>query len=255
MSQSKEILFAQTLEAVRAKAREQGGCVSEEQVREAFTEQDLNEEQLQMVFDYLVKHKVGIGQPVDLDEYLTDEEKNYLQDYMDEIAALPVYSTGEIEAFTLSAMAGEAEAQQKLVQSYLRDVIDIAKLYTGQGVFLEDLIGEGNLALAMGVSMLGSLRKPSEAPGMLAKLMMDAMEDYIRENAANEKTDQKIADKVNLVAEKAGELAGELHRKVTPEELARESGLSLKVILDACRMSGYKIEDIQLRMSDESDNL
>ena len=255
MSQSKEILFAQTLEAVRAKAREQGGCVSEEQVREAFAEQDLNEEQLQMVFDYLVKHKVGIGQPVDLDEYLTDEEKNYLQDYMDEIAALPVYSTGEIEAFTLSAMAGEAEAQQKLVQSYLRDVIDIAKLYTGQGVFLEDLIGEGNLALAMGVSMLGSLEKPSEAPGMLAKLMMDAMEDYIRENAANEKTDQKIADKVNLVAEKAGELAGELHRKVTPEELARESGLSLKVILDACRMSGYKIEDIQLRMSDESDNL
>ena len=255
MSQSREILFARTLESVRAKAREQGGCVSEEQVREAFAEQNLGEEQMQMVFDYLVKHKVGIGQPVDLDEYLTDEERSYLQDYMNEIAALPVYSQGEIEAFTLSAMAGEEAAQQKLIQHYLRDVIDIAKLYTGQGVFLEDLIGEGNLALAMGVSMLGSLEKPSEAPGMLAKLMMDAMEDHIRENAANEKTDQKVADKVNLVAEKAGELAGELHRKVTPEELARESGLSLKAILDACRMSGYKIEDIQLRARDESDDL
>lgn len=245
MSQSREILFARTLEAVRAKAREQGNCVSEEQVREAFAEQDLSEEQLQMVLDYLVKHKVGIGQPVDPDEYLTDEERNYLQDYMDEIAALPGYSPGEIEAFTLSAMAGEEEAQQKLVQSYLRDVIDISKLYAGQGVLLEDLIGEGNLALAMGVSMLGSLEKPSEAPGMLAKLMMDAMEDLISENAANEKTDQKIADKVNLVADKARELAEELNRKVTPEELARESGLSLKTILDACRMSGHKIEDIQ----------
>lgn len=255
MSQSREIIFARTLEALRAKAREQGNCVSEEQVREAFAEQKLGEEQLQMVFDYLVKHKVGIGQPIDPEEYLTEEERSCLQDYEKEIAALPVYSRGELEAITLSAMAGETDAQQKLIQNYLRDVIDIAKLYVGQGVFLEDLIGEGNLALAAGVSMLGSLESPSEAPGMLARLMMDAMEEHIQENAAIEKTDRKIEDRVNLVADKAGELAGELHRKVTPEELARESGLSLKAILDACRMSGYKIEDIQLRVSDESENL
>ena len=251
MSQSREILFAQTLEAVRLAAKEQGGCVSEDQVREAFAAQDLSEEQLQMVFDYLVKHKVGIGKPVDPDEYLTDREKNYLQDYLDGMAVLPVYSQGEMEAFTLSAMAGEQEAQQKLMQCYLRDAADIARLYAGQGVLLEDLIGEGNLALAAGVSMLGSLEKPSEAPGMLAKMMMDAMEDYIRENTANEKTDRKIADKVNLVADKARELEEELHRKVTPGELARESELSLKTIMDACRMSGYKIEDIQ----NESDSL
>ena len=244
MSQSKEILFAQTLENIRALAKEQGNCVSEDQVREAFAEQNLNESQLQMVFDYLVKHKVGIGQPVDLDEYLTDEERNYLQDYLDELAVLPGFTAGEMEAFTISAMAGEQDAQQKLIQNYLKDVVDIAKLYAGQGVFLEDLIGEGNVALAMGVSMLGSLETPSEAQGMLAKMIMDAMEEYIQENTSNEKIDQKVADKVNLVADKARELAEELHRKVTPEELAQESGLSLKTIRDAWRMSGYKIEDI-----------
>ena len=80
MSQKKEILFAQTLEQVRRLAKEQGNCVSEEQVREAFAEQELNENQMQMVFDYLVKHKVGIGQPIDPDEFLTEEERDYLQD-------------------------------------------------------------------------------------------------------------------------------------------------------------------------------
>lgn len=245
MNQNREVLFAQTLEKVRTMAKDQGNCVSEEQVQEAFAALDLNQEQLQMVFDYLVKHKVGIGQPVNMDDYLTDEEKDYLQNYLDEIAGLPEYSTGEMEAYTIAAMAGEMEAQQKLIQAYLRDVIDIAKLYAGQGVFLEDLIGEGNVALAMGVNMLGSLEKPSEAQGMLAKLMMDAMEEYISENAANEKTDKKVEDKVNLVAEKARELAEDLHRKITPEELAAETGLSLKIILDACRMSGFKIEDIE----------
>lgn len=244
MSQKKEVLFARTLEQVRAMAKEQGNCVSEEQVREAFAGMELGEEQLQLVFDYLVKHKVGIGQPVDPDEYLTDEERDYLRDYLDEIAGLPEHTPGEVEAFTLAAMAGEADAQQKLVQIYLKDVTEIAKLYAGQGVFLEDLIGEGNLALAAGVGMLGSLEKPEEAQGMLAKLMMDAMEEYIRENADSEETDRKIAAKVNKVAEKAKELAEELHRKVTPRELAEESGLSLKSILDACKMSGFKIEDI-----------
>ena len=244
MSQKKEVLFAKTLEQVRALAKEQGNCVSEEQVREAFETLHLNSDQLQMVFDYLVKHKVGIGQPVNIDDYLTEEEKDYLQNYLDEINGLPLYTDGEIEAYTIASMAGEPDAQQKLIQVYLKDVIDIAKLYAGQGVFLEDLIGEGNVALAMGVSMLGSLEHPSEAQGMLARLMMNAMEEYIRENVENVKKDKKVEDKVNQVADKAREMAEELHRKVTPKELAQETGMSLKTVLDACRMSGFKIEDI-----------
>ncbi len=250
MSQKREIIFAKTLEKVRALAKEQGNCVGENQVREAFAELELDEGQLQMVFDYLVKHKVGIGQAVDPDDYLTEEDRDYLQDYLESIAGLPEYSRGEIEAFTISAMAGEADAKQKLIEAYLKDVADIARLYAGQGVFLEDLIGEGNVALTAGVDMLGSLESHAEAQGMLTRLMMDTMEEFIQENAENERTGQSVAEKVNLVADKARELAGELHRKVTPEELAAESGLSLKRIRDACRMSGYKIEDIDMTVGE-----
>lgn len=243
---NKEVLFAKTLEQVRSLAKEQGNCVSEEQVQEAFAPLGLDNEQLQMVFDYLVKHKVGIGQPVNMDDYLTDEEKDYLQEYLDEIAALPVYTDGQKEAFTIQAMAGDVAAQNKLVEIYLPDVVEISKLYAGQGVFLEDLIGEGNVALAVGVTMLGSLEAPSEAQGMLGKLIMDAMEEYIQENLQNEKEDQKVADKVNLVLEKAKELSEDLHRNVTVEELAAETKLSEKAIRDAVRMSGFKIEYIDI---------
>jgi len=240
-----EILFAKTLEEVRRKAKEQGNCISEEQVREAFAALALTDSQLQLVFDYLVKHRIGIGTPVDMDESLTEEEKNYLQLYLDEIEELPAYGEGEIRAYTISAMAGDASAAGRVIEGYLRDVVDIAKLYTGQGVLLEDLIGEGNVALSLGAGMLGSLESPDEAQGMLAKMIMDAMEELIRETAASVKVNEKAADKVNKVAEQARELAEELHRKVTPEELAQESGLSVKAIRDAMRMSGYKIEDIE----------
>lgn len=242
---NKEVLFAQTLEQVRSLAKDQGNCVSEEQVKEAFAALDLNNEQLQMVFDYLVKHKVGINQPVNMDDYLTDEERNYLQDYLDELEALPRVSEGEKEAITISAMAGDISAQNRLTEIYLPDVVEIAKIYTGQGVLLEDLIGEGNVALAMGTTMLGCLEKPAEAQGMLAKMIMDAMEDYIAENASNEKADLKVVQKVNKVMEAAKELAEEFRRKVTVEELAAETRMSQSAIREAIKFSGNNIEYIE----------
>lgn len=242
---NKELLFAQTLEKVRTIAKDQGNCISEEQVRDEFAALEMTDEQLQMVFDYLIKHKIGINEPVNADDYLTDEERNYLQDYLDEIAQLPTYTEGEKEAVTLSAMAGDLDAQGRLTELYLPDVIEIAKLYAGQGVFLEDLIGEGNLALAMGVTMLGCLEKPSEVQGMLGKLIMDAMEEYIAENGENEKADKKVADKVNKVMEASKELAETMRRKVTVEELAEESKMSEKSIREAIRFSGNAIEYIE----------
>ncbi|MCM1044639.1 MAG: hypothetical protein NC417_03930 [Candidatus Gastranaerophilales bacterium] len=241
---NREMLFAKTLEQVRKTAREQGNCISEEQVREAFSSLALDEGQLELVFDYLTKHKVGIGAPPDPDEDLTDKEKNYLQNYLDQLELLPVYSPGEKQAYTLSAMAGEADAKKKVIEMHLGEVVDIARLYTGQGAALEDLIGEGNIALTVGAAMLGSLEHVGEADGMLARQIMDAMEEYIRENADQTKVDKRARDKVNKVFDRAKALSEELGRKVTVEELAEDTGLSDKEIRDALRISGFQIEYI-----------
>lgn len=241
----REILFAKTLEQVKKTAADQDNCVSKEQVEEAFAPLALTGEQMNMVYDYLHQNKIGVGEPVDPDEYLADEEKDYLNSYLEELRSLPKLTDGEREAVTLSAMAGDADAQNRLTEAYLPEVAEIAKLYAGQGVFLEDLIGEGNVAVAVGVTMLGALEHASEAEGMLGKMIMDAMEDYIAQNAEEVKKDKRIADKVNKVADAARELSEELHRKVTAEEVMTESGLSRKAIEDAIRMSGGKIEELE----------
>ena len=245
MEANQEVLFARTLEEVKKQAKEQQNCISEQQVRDAFEQLHLSEEQFSLVFDYLKKHKIGIDEPVDLDEYLSDEEMNYLEEYKKELAMLEEVSEGEKEATILSAMAGERDAQKKLISLYLPQVVEVSKLYSGQGVFLEDLIGEGNVALSMGVAMLGCLEHAKEAEGMLMKMVMDAMEKCINENMQEADKDQKVVDRVNKVADKARELAAELHRKVTVEELAGESGMSEKTIREAMRMSGFAIEDLE----------
>ena len=240
----KEILFTKTLDQVKKTAVEQGNCISKEQVEKAFAPLELSDEQMDMVYDYLHQNRIGVGSPVDLDEYLADEEKDYLDTYLEELRSLPELTAGEREAVTLSAMAGDADAQNRLTESYLLEVVEIAKLYAGQGVYLEDLIGEGNMAVAAGVTMLAALEHASEAQGMLGRMIMDAMEEYIAQNAEETKKDKRIADKVNKVADAARELSGELHRKVTVEEIMEEYGLSKKTIEDAVRMSGGRIEDL-----------
>ncbi len=242
---NQEALFARTLEQVKEQADGQGGWIGEEEVQEAFAPLGLSGEQLQMVYDYLVKHKIGIGAPVNPDDYLTEEEKNYLQNYLDELESLPKATPGEKEAITLSAMAGDLDAQGQLAIFYLPDVVEVARLYSGQGVPLEDLIGEGNLALTAGVSMLGALERTDEAQGMLGKMMMDAMEELIQQQQTAEKADQKMTQRINKVLEAARSLSEELHRKVTVEELAQEAKLSEKAIREAVRLSGHQIEYLE----------
>ena len=243
---NKEEAFREKLRKVVELARSQGNEIGQEQVIEAFDGLELSGDQLQMVYDYLLQNKIGIGQHLTPEDYLTKEEQDYLEEYLAAIREIGEISEGEKEAVFLSAMAGDPDAQRRLTEIYLKEVPEIAKLYAGQGVYLEDLIGEGNVALTIGVSMLGSQENAREAEGVLAKLIMDAMERHIQENADAKKIDKRVEQRVNLVADKVQELREELRRNVTIEELIRETGLSEKTIRDAIRMSGFKIEGIDI---------
>lgn len=250
---TREIEFGKTLEAVKKKAREQQNFITKTEVEGAFRALSLSDEQMEMVYDYLRQNKIGVDEPADMDSLLQEEERNYLDSYLEALGAIPTVTNGEREAITLSAMAGDADAARRLIELMLPEVPQIAKLYTGQGVSLEDLIGEGNVALSLGVTMLGALEHADEAQGMLARMMMDTMEESIAAREADEKSDQKIADKVNKVADAANALQEELRRKVTVEELMEESGLSRKTIEDAVRVSGGKIESIETSVAGEGD--
>ena len=237
----KELEFAKTLEQVKELAKIQQNTVTKEQVQEAFGKIGITQEQLQPVFQYLNTKNIGIGEPVDVEERLTGEEKDYLAEYERELEQLPKLTEGEKRAYTMAAMAGEEEGKERLLTHYLTQVVDLAKLYVGQGVFLEDLVGEGNLALATGIEMLGCLEMPEEAEGMLGKMMMDAMEDFINENARAKKADSKLEAKVNEISDLARELAESLEKKITIEELSKETGKSEEEIMEAIRLSGNKI--------------
>lgn len=242
---NQESVFAKRLEEIRSLAKRQQNMVTKEQLEEAFGSLDIKEEQLEPIYDYLKSKNIGIGEPLDMEEVLSQEEKSYLEEYIETLDGLPGLTEGQKRACIMAAMAGEVQDKEKLLHAFLPQVVDIARLYTGQGLLLEDLIGEGNVALALGVEMLGCLENPDEAEGMLGKMIMDAMEEAIEENTRAKQADREVMERVNQVSQRAQELAESLRRKVTIQELAQETLLEEEAIREAIRLSGNKIEHIE----------
>ena len=80
MEENQEILFAKTLEKVKRLAREQGNSIRKEQVEEAFQVLALSKEQLAMVFEYLEKYHITIGESAaEEEDILSEEEIDYLE--------------------------------------------------------------------------------------------------------------------------------------------------------------------------------
>ena len=240
-----QLLFAQTLEQLKETARLQENMLTSEQVQEAFETMNLGEAQSALIHEYLQKHNIGIDEPGKVDDNLTDEDVNYLNIYLDELKELPVVSDGEKRAVMMSAMAQDMTACNKLVEVFLPQVVEIAKLYAGQGALVEDLIGEGNVALATAVTMLDCVESIDEVEGFLGKMIMDAMQDYIGEDSDSKSVDEQILEKVNRIYEKAKEMAEELLRKVTVAELAKEMEIEEEEIYEAIRLSANHMDYIE----------
>lgn len=131
MGREKE--FTAILEQIKKKARAGQNFITSTEIEEAFSALSLSTEQMDMVYAYLRENKIGIDEPADMDAGLEEEERNYLDSYLEALTAIPGATEGEREAITLSAMAGDPDAVERLTELMLPEVPQIAKLYTGQG--------------------------------------------------------------------------------------------------------------------------
>lgn len=234
--------FITGLEQLKETARLQGNMLTGAQLEDEFGKWKLNEAQLALLYDYLDKNNIGIDKPKDVEERLSGEDVNFLELYFGELKELPKATDGEKRAVMMSALADDKDAQARLVEIYLPDVVEISKLYAGQGVLVEDLIGEGNVALSMAVTMLGCVEGIDEVEGFLVKMVMDAMEEAIGNDSDNRQLGESVLNKVNEVNDKAKELYDSLLRKVSAKEVAQELGLTEDKVNEAVKLSADHIE-------------
>src|SRR5690348_2197053 len=79
-------------------------------------------------------------------------QSDSLRMYLREIARIPLLSASREAVLAERAELGDRDARNQLIEANLRLVVSIAKKYVGQGLSLEDLIGEGNIGLIRAVT-------------------------------------------------------------------------------------------------------
>lgn len=225
--------FRKALGEIKDLASLQGGFVSELQISEALPE--INDGQKTLVYDFLKQSGIGINEPLAAGEDAAAE--GHLKFYLEELEDIVRPDESMKTLLLRDALRGDRIAKEKIIHAYLPVVLDIAKLYAGQGVEMEDLIGEGNVALAAAVENLECVETPEEADALIGKLIMNAMEAYVGiENNEEQLMEQVLTDTARVL-EKAKQMAEDLLRKVTVEELSGESGISREEILRAAQMA------------------
>lgn len=75
------------------------------------------------------------------------DDENVLSMYLQEINRIPLLTREEEDRYARQAAEGDKYAQDMLVKSNLRFVVNVAKKYQNQGLPLSDLISEGNIGL------------------------------------------------------------------------------------------------------------
>lgn len=228
-----EKLFKKALGEIKDLASLQGGFVSELQISECLP--DITEEQKPLVFDFLKQSGIGINEPIPAAEEAGTE--GYLKFYLEELEDIARVDETMKTLLLRDALQGDRTAKEKIVHAYLPAVLDIAKLYAGQGVDMEDLIGEGNVALTAAVENLECVETPEEADALIGKMVMNAMEVYIGIENDEEKMMEQVLTDTAKVLGKAKQMAEDLLRKVTVEELSDESGIAKEKILQAFEMA------------------
>ena len=241
--------FLEKLNGLLALAKGQESRITIEEVKAYFSEDALTEEQMELVFDYLLAQKISVIGYVKMDigeeekevEY-TEEEKAYLKEYEMDLQAISQATPEELEELYRQAMDGEEVAKNRLVEVYLKEVVEIAKQMYEPEVFLGDLIQEGNLGLVLGVEMLTSVQTVAQARDIITRQIRQSIQMLLKEQNELNSRDKKMVEKVQALDEAITALTEELGRKVTIDELAIYMGMEIEEIEDILKLTGEESE-------------
>ena len=227
-------------------AKEQGGQISIPEVQAYFKDMELSKEQMDLMFEYLMSQKVAVVGYVKLESEekqeieFTDEEKAYLQEYLEDLKAFPEVTLEARKVLFEKVVNGDEVAKQKITEAYLKDVIEIAKEFYTPEVFFGDLVQEGNLGLVFGVEMITDA---DTAHDVIVSQVKQTMNLLLEEQKELSGRDKKMIEKVEMLDEAIKSLTEELGRKISIDELAIHLGMEIEEIEDILKLTGDEPEE------------
>lgn len=162
-------------------------------------------------------------------EALSTVDKAYISDpvrmYLREIGRVSLLTKEEEVKLAKAAEKGNQKAADQLKTANLRLVVSIAKKYTGRGLSLLDLIQEGNTGLIRAVQKF-DWRRGYKFSTYATWWIRQAITRAIADQARTIRIPVHMIETINRYYRTARQLMQELGKEPTPDEVAKEMGIS-----------------------------
>lgn len=257
--------FQQKLVELLVKAENQDKNLKNEEILEIFGMNQLSADQLQSLYEYLRIQGIRIEgmelQKMDIsadleqekDEKeeeeretqlvpLESEEEECLRDYRAYLEMTVEEKEGERGQLLIAYAGGDADARERLAQLYLPYLLDTARKMYRKGIYIGDLIQEGNMSL-----LTASVEEMPErqADQWMKEQIRKGMEIWLEEQREQKLRDDSMVEKVKKLEAAIRELSDDEDQKFTIEELSAYLDMDEEEIRAVLSLTGEGKEDGQ----------
>jgi RNA polymerase primary sigma factor len=259
-------VFTETIHEVAEIIRTSATPLSKEEILSYFKEMELNEQQENMVLEFLLtpheeeeaeeeteEAEGGEQEAADWQETSDasvlaqndpgkKEEKNaepdvlpetkVFQMYLEEISSLPVYSGKKQEEMYQKLLAGDESVINPISDSWMIKVLETARKLAVTSEGFEDVIQEGNMALFLKLTELCGCEEKTDVEAELQGAVETAMKSSILAEEGEDEDEKAMVGKLALVNEAKKYLAEENGREATVQELAAYTQLTEEELSD-----------------------
>ena len=179
-------------------------------------------------------------------------QSDSLRLYLREISRIPLLSATREAFLAERAEQGEKTARNQLIEANLRLVVSIAKKYVGQGLSLEDLIGEGNIGLIRAVTKF-DYRKGFRFSTYATWWIKQAITRAILEGTRTVRLPVYIMEEVMRVKRMTRQLYQELGREPTSDIIGERLSMPAERVNELL-IWAEKVFSLDAPLSEEEEN-
>ncbi|MGN0794111.1 MAG: RNA polymerase sigma factor RpoD [Aristaeellaceae bacterium] len=222
------------------------GSLTYKEIMDRLMELDMEPDQLDKVLETLealgvevINENAPIVEPADGGDAVEDVSDMSVPEgisiddpvrmYLKEIGKVPLLNADEEIAIAKQLESDDPEvkeeAKRQLAEANLRLVVSIAKRYVGRGMLFLDLIQEGNLGLIKAVEKF-DYTKGFKFSTYATWWIRQAITRAIADQARTIRIPVHMVETINKLIRVSRQLLQELGREPSPEEIAKEMGIS-----------------------------